>query len=61
MTTATKPPYVRDGEVIHPRMADHGGYQMECCGCGIVHRLDFSIGDRGLELRVYRVEPTEEE
>ena len=60
-TTTAEPRYVKDGELIHPRMADHGGYQMTCCFCGIVHRLDFSIGDRGLELRVYRVEQNTED
>jgi hypothetical protein len=45
---------IRDGQLIRPRMAMEGGYHMECCDCGLVHRLDFSITpENGLELRVY--------
>jgi hypothetical protein len=40
---------VKDGE--------QGGYQMICCGCGLVHRLDFDITpDDGIHLRVYRLD-----
>jgi hypothetical protein len=47
---------IRDGQLIRPRMGTDGGYHMECCDCGLVHRLDFSITpENGLELRVYKV------
>jgi hypothetical protein len=46
---------IRDGELIRPRMGADGGYHTECCDCGLVHKLDFSITpENGLELRVYR-------
>jgi hypothetical protein len=54
---------VYKGDVIKPRMADEGGYIMECCDCSLVHRLDFSLNSNigpvdpreiRLELRVYR-------
>lgn len=33
------------------------GYVMECCRCGLQHRMDFRITDeRGLEMRGYRIE-----
>jgi hypothetical protein len=47
---------IRDGQLIRPRMGADGGYHMECCDCGLVHRLDFSITENGLELRVFRDE-----
>jgi hypothetical protein len=48
---------VRDGQLIRPRMAMEGAYHTECCDCGLVHKLDFSITpENGLELRVYRDE-----
>ena len=47
-------PLVKDGILILPRMSDKGGYYMECCSCELMHRLDFTIRDGKLELRVYR-------
>jgi hypothetical protein len=47
---------IRDGQLIRPRMATDGGYYAECCDCGLVHRLDFSITENGLKLYVYRDE-----
>jgi hypothetical protein len=45
---------IGDGQLIRPRMGEDGGYHMECCDCGLVHRLDFSITpENGLELRVH--------
>jgi hypothetical protein len=55
----------KDDELIRPRMASEGGYFMQCCSCGLVHRLDFSLNSNvgpadpreyRLELRVYRDE-----
>jgi hypothetical protein len=41
------------GELVLPRMADAGGYYFQCCDCGLVHRLDFTITEEhGLEIRV---------
>jgi hypothetical protein len=56
---------IGDGSVIKPRTADQRGYTMECCSCGLRHRLDFSLNVNGnevdprkvrLELRVYRID-----
>ncbi len=53
------------GDLIKPKMAGQGGYLMECCDCGLVHRLDFTLNLNDeeidpdkvrLELRVYRDE-----
>jgi len=33
---------VTDGEWVKPQMRD---YKMECCDCGLKHRLDFLIVD----------------
>jgi hypothetical protein len=60
----TQPPF-KDGDLIRPRMAADGGYHMQCCDCGLVHRLDFTLNLNDveidpakvrLELRVYRDE-----
>ena len=46
-----KPPL---GSLIKPRMGADGGYFLECCDCGLTHRLDFSITpENALEMRVY--------
>jgi hypothetical protein len=57
---------IKDGDLIRPSMAKDGAYFMECCDCGLVHRLDFSNLTQGdveadpreveLVLRVYRDE-----
>jgi hypothetical protein len=53
---------IYEGDVIKPQMADEGGYLMECCHCGLVHRLDFTLNSNvgpvdpreiRLELRVH--------
>lgn len=31
---------VFDGDWVRPRMR---GYYMKCCGCGVVHRLNFKV------------------
>ena len=31
---------VHDGEVVRPRMKN---YYMKCCGCGVIHVLDFTV------------------
>ena len=66
MRDAMKEAPIRDGQLIRPRMANAGGYHMECCDCGLVHRLDFSNLMQGdveadprkveLVLRVFRDE-----
>ena len=48
---------IHAGDLIRPKMQDQGGYKMQCCDCGLVHRLDFTITeDDGLHLRVYRLD-----
>jgi hypothetical protein len=57
---------IRDGQLIRPRMANDGGYFMECCDCGLVHKISFRNLMQGdveadpreveLVLRVYRDE-----
>lgn len=46
---------VRDGEWIKPI---YDGYAMECCGCGMKHRLEFrvTLPGPGLQMRGWRVE-----
>jgi hypothetical protein len=45
---------VHDGEWVRPVMT---GYIMECCGCGLQHRMDFRVTpERGLEMRGFRIE-----
>lgn len=33
-------PQVQSGEWVTPRMS---GYRMQCCDCGLIHRLNFRI------------------
>ena len=42
MTKKTKHPPVKDGEWIRPKMS---GYEMECCDCGLIHKIDFVVVD----------------
>ncbi len=45
---------VKDGEWIRPRME---GYVMECCRCGLRHRMEFRhTRERGLEMRGWRID-----
>jgi hypothetical protein len=47
---------VQDGQWVRPVMT---GYEMECCGCGMVHTIDFRVTpERGLEMRGYRQRDT---
>jgi hypothetical protein len=44
---------VKDGEWVRPVM---DGYVMQCCGCGLQHRMDFRVTEeRGLEMRGFRL------
>ncbi len=36
-------PVKQDGEWIRPKMS---GYRMQCCDCGLVHKLDFVVVDK---------------
>lgn len=47
------PHEAQDGEWIQPVMKN---YQMECCDCGLTHRMDFRIADGKIEFRVYRLD-----
>lgn len=38
--TETKHPVEKDGEWIWPQMS---GYELECCDCGLIHKLDFIV------------------
>lgn len=40
---------VTDGEWVKPRMRK---YYMKCCGCGLVHKLDFKVVKSGRGLAV---------
>jgi hypothetical protein len=54
-----KYPTVYEGDWVRPYMR---GYRIECCDCGLIHRLDFRVrkGDRAagenlsVELRAFR-------
>jgi len=35
-------PKLKDGEWIQPKM---NGYGLQCCDCGLVHKIDFVIID----------------
>jgi len=48
---------VRDGEWIYPQME---GYLMQCCGCGLMHSLDFKVlRDGTIAMRGFVVPPDE--
>lgn len=50
---------VKDGEWVRPVMS---GYVMECCRCGLKHRMDFRITkERGLEMRGVRIEDKDDD
>lgn len=43
---------VRDGEWIEPTLR---GFREQCCDCGLVHRLNFRINERGrIEFQSFR-------
>ena len=42
--------HVTDGEWHRPTLR---GHRSQCCACGLVHRIDFRIRGKRVELRVY--------
>lgn len=42
---------VSDGEWVQPIRR---GYQMECCDCGLVHRMNFRIRDGRTQFQAFR-------
>jgi hypothetical protein len=43
---------LQEGKWISPL---HRGFRIECCGCGLVHRMDFRISGHDVQFRVQRV------
>lgn len=41
---------VREGEWITPRRRD---YRMQCCDCGLVHRIDIRVRHGRVQYRVF--------
>lgn len=41
----------KDGEWIQPKRK---GYKLACCDCGLVHKVDFRLFKRKIQLRVVR-------
>lgn len=35
-------PVIKEGEWVWPKMS---GYKMECCDCGLIHKIDFIVID----------------
>ena len=44
-------PQVQAGEWVQPKRS---GYGMQCCDCGLVHRLEFRLKDGHIQMRGYR-------
>ena len=49
-------PQIFEGEWVQPRRKD---YRMQCCDCGLVHRMNFRIaldkrGRRFIQLQAFR-------
>lgn len=42
---------LKEGEWVQPKRK---GYKMACCDCGLVHKLDFRVVKRRVQLRAYR-------
>ncbi len=42
---------IEDGDRVKPRMR---GYKMMCCGCHLVHRINFFIVGKHIEFVVHR-------
>ncbi len=42
MKKKSKYPEIKEGEWVWPKMS---GYRLECCDCGLVHKLDFIVVD----------------
>lgn len=40
-----------EGEWVQPVRE---GYKMQCCDCGLVHRVDFRIREGRVQFRVFR-------
>ena len=40
---------IYDGDVVIPQMV---GYRMQCCDCGLVHRITFAVVKDGRRRRV---------
>ena len=40
---------VQGGEVVIPKME---GYRLQCCDCGLIHRITFAVVKQGRKLRV---------
>jgi len=47
-----KPDQLHDGEWTEPVLR---GYIMECCGCGLRHRVDFRLKDVQIQFKATRV------
>lgn len=44
--------HVTDGEWIEVQMRNN---RDQCCDCGLIHRIDYRINDKGkIEMRAYR-------
>lgn len=39
------------GEWVQPKRR---GYKMECCDCGLIHRMNFRIKDRHIQFQAFR-------
>lgn len=50
-------PQIQDGETVYPVRR---GYRMQCCDCGLVHRINFRLlpygkqGKKAIALNAYR-------
>lgn len=44
-------PKLDDGEWVSPV---HRNYRMQCCDCGLVHRINFRIRNGRVELQAFR-------
>lgn len=47
----------KDGEWIQPRT--HNGHILECCDCGLQHRVNFRIRGTRIQYQAFRVTPLE--
>ena len=47
-----------DGEWVRPRRKN---YYMRCCGCGLVHRINFRINKRHIEFQAFRLKGKDNE
>jgi len=49
---------VKDGEWVRPKMT---GYIFECCGCGMMHRMDFRVQSDGVNIEMRGARLTDQE